>query len=370
MGLTSFDSLAAELIARFDSWSPGSGGEDGWDDALLDDLARRAFEVQFAGNVPYRRYCESRSVTRSDISGWRDLPPVPTAAFRAADLVVGDVDESLLVFRTSGTSRGTARRGQHFVRSPDLYRASADAGFRVYVSGGETTAKIVTLSPSFVYDPDSSLGWMLDHVRSTFGAKDGVSVTTPSGIDWYLLEELVAEARLSGRPLCLLGTTLSFSAWLERMVDARSSPTNLPAGSRVVDTGGLKGQSDRRREDVVSELAFRLGMSPSAIINEFGMTELLSQRYGVGIPVGPLRGPPWLRTRVLDPVTLAELPAGETGILCHYDLANLGSVCAVLTEDRGRTTGSGIEWRGRTEGAPPRGCSLATAELLEAQHRA
>jgi hypothetical protein len=73
---------------------------------------------------------------------------------------------------------------------------------------------------------------------------------------------------------------------------------------------------------------------------------------------------------VLDPVTLEELPDGDEGILCHYDLANLGSVCAVLTEDRGRVAGDGIEWLGRTEGAPPRGCSLATAELLEAQGNA
>ncbi len=73
---------------------------------------------------------------------------------------------------------------------------------------------------------------------------------------------------------------------------------------------------------------------------------------------------------MLDPVTLEELPEGEVGILCHYDLANLGSACAVLTEDRGRAVGRGIEWIGRTDGAPPRGCSLATAELLEAQDSA
>ncbi|MDH3427700.1 MAG: hypothetical protein OEM23_04620, partial [Gemmatimonadota bacterium] len=77
--------------------------------------------------------------------------------------------------------------------------------------------------------------------------------------------------------------------------------------------------------------------------------------------------PPWLRTRVVDPVSLAPLPDGEDGLLCHYDLANVGSVVAVLTEDRGRARGDTIQWLGRTPGAMPRGCSLATAELLEAQ---
>ena len=137
-----------------------------------------------------------------------------------------------------------------------------------------------------------------------------------------------------------------------------------------MDTGGVKGRSGLERSSVIRGLADALGLAGDSVINEFGMTELLSQRYGYGDPPWPLVGPPWLRSRVLDPLTLDELPTGEVGILCHYDLANLGSVCAVLTEDQGRIVGDGIEWVGRTPGAPPRGCSLATAELLEAQHRA
>ena len=121
---------------------------------------------------------------------------------------------------------------------------------------------------------------------------------------------------------------------------------------------------------MIRGLADALGLAGDSVINEFGMTELLSQRYGYGDPAVPLLGPPWLRSRALDPVTLEELPQGEVGILCHYDLANLGSVCAVLTEDQGRIVGEGIDWLGRTAGASPRGCSLATAELLEAQDRA
>jgi hypothetical protein len=54
-------------------------------------------------------------------------------------------------------------------------------------------------------------------------------------------------------------------------------------------------------------------------------------------------------------------------VLCHLDLANVGSVCAVLTEDMGKVTDNVVEWIGRSPGAMPRGCSLATAQLLEAQ---
>jgi len=115
-------------------------------------------------------------------------------------------------------------------------------------------------------------------------------------------------------------------------------------------------------------------------VNEFGMTELLSQLYSVPKPSSPgadssidppwLLGPPWLRVRALDPNDLSPLPDGEPGLLCYFDLANLGSVCAVLTEDVGRVSAGAVQWLRRSPGAPPRGCSLATAELLAAQEGA
>ena len=55
---------------------------------------------------------------------------------------------------------------------------------------------------------------------------------------------------------------------------------------------------------------------------------------------------------------------GGVGLLCHHDLANAGSVSAVLTEDLGRAVGDdGIALLGRVAGAPPRGCGLLLAEL-------
>ena len=365
-----FDLLSAELIAVFGAWSAGVAS---WDEPALDAWASQAFRLQFEGNEPYRKYCEARGVTPGDVTGWRDPVPVPTAAFRVVDLVVGPdaaAASTNLTFLTSGTTGGPSARGRHLVRSPELYRASLRAGFRHFVMRGREAARIVTLPPTFTFDDNSSLGWMLDDVRTGLGSLDGISVASRDGIDWELLDREVSESARSGRPVCILGTTLGFAGWLDRMEDGRSPSARLPAGSAVMDTGGVKGRPGLERSGVVRGLMERLGLAADAVVNEFGMTELLSQRYGYGDPVSPLLGPPWLRSRVLDPITLEELPGGEVGILCHFDLANLGSVCAVLTEDRGRIVGDGIEWMGRTAGAAPRGCSLATAELLEAQERA
>ncbi len=363
-----YESLCSDLIARFSEWADAPAA---WPEPELDRWASAAFQLQFEHNATYRRYCERRGVGPAEISGWRDVVPVPTAAFRAVDLIVGSAADAAVTFRTSGTTRGASARGRHPVRSPELYAASSRAGFRAFVLSEETSPRLVTLPPSFAHDPESSLGWMLDDLRVSAGSGDGVSVATPDGVAWERLDAELERSADTGRPLCVLGTTVGFGRWLARLEEGRGLELHLPAGSLLMDTGGEKGlPSGGSRSLVVRGLSRRLGLPLESVVNEFGMTELCSQRYGYGDPAVPLVGPPWLRARVLDPVTLQELPEGEVGILCHYDLANLGSVCAVLTEDRGRVVADGIEWIGRTAGAPPRGCSLATAELLEAQDRA
>ena len=71
-----------------------------------------------------------------------------------------------------------------------------------------------------------------------------------------------------------------------------------------------------------------------------------------------------MRTLVLDPLSLDPVPAGEVGILAHLDLANLGSVSAILTEDLGREVVGGFQLLGRSPGAEPRGCSLSMEDFL------
>lgn len=141
-----------------------------------------------------------------------------------------------------------------------------------------------------------------------------------------------------------------------------------------MDTGGVKGMArPLSRPGLLRACWTLLGVAGYYCVNEYGMTELCSQRYdGVladrfqGRSLEPRRlvAPPWLRTRVLDPDTLAPVAPGATGLLCHHDLANAGSVSVVLTEDLGRAVGDdGIEVVGRVAGAVPRGCGLLLADL-------
>ena len=379
-----FRSLADDLKAVFRGWAPGTDRDEDW----FGGRALRCFRHQYRGIGAYRRYCDRRGRTPETVADWRDVPPVPTAAFRSVPLIVGD-DPSLAEaeFRTSGTSRGGAGRGRHFVRDLELYRSSLEPPFRHHVLAGpergaaaDRGVRVLSLLPSFDEAPNSSLCWMADAVIDRFGDAGSASVARgPAALarggddpgralDWDEARERVEDARRTGVPVMVLATTLAVAEWTDRLA-ARGERLDLPPGSRLMDTGGAKGREGLHRDDVVAAVDDRLGIPPREVVNEFGMTELLSQRYArsAGPRAGWLEGPPWLRTRALDPVSLEEAPEGETGILCHHDLANAGSVSVVLTEDLGRVRDGRVEHLGRSAGSPPRGCSLATAELLDAR---
>lgn len=384
-----FRELAASFRAAFRAWEAAPAP---WPDARFDELARLAFDLQFDANPPYRAYCRRRGVAPSSVRGWRDVTPVPTAAYRAVSLSLRGAGEPAAVFLTSGTTGGAERRGRHPVLDLELYRASLEAAFRWHVLEGEERGRIVSLVPPFEPARESSLSWMCDAVIDRFGDARSGSVVEAE-LDWVAAERLMERTVEDEVPVCILATTLAAHAWLDRLA-ARGVSWTLPAGSRFMDTGGTKGRATLERARVVEAIESRLAIPEWRVINELGMTELLSQRYsrppgpvsaaepeagpegggasarsgsagGEGEPLR-LHGPPWLRSRALDPETLEERPEGEVGLLCHFDLANLGSVCAVLTEDLGSVRDGVVEWVGRATGAPPRGCSLAAAELLAA----
>jgi len=98
------------------------------------------------------------------------------------------------------------------------------------------------------------------------------------------------------------------------------------------------------------------------------MTELTSHFYTRALDGGNpdlFLPPAWTRVRILDPETLEESPKGQIGLVCVFDLANLGSAVHLLTEDLGVAEGDGFRLQGRAAGAELRGCSLTVEELSD-----
>lgn len=359
-------SIRDTLLALF-----GAGADRPLDDEAFDRHARCIFTYAFDHVPAYAGYCRARGIHDGVVAGWRDIPAVPSAAFKELRLLA-DGATAEAVFRTSGTTRGPERRGEHHVADLGLYRASLRPAFRTFMLPDDAAARFFSLMPPAPLLPDSSLAFMIDDVMAAMGGPGSGSFADLSGLDGTGLARAAREAEADGVPVLLLGTSAAFIHWLDDLA-RDGARLRLPEGSRLMDTGGFKGGGRGVRPAQLRDAyADRLGIPPDACVNEYGMTEMLSQLYDITLREGvgeadprPKAGPPWVRSVAVDPETLAPLARGADGLLRHVDLANLGSVPAIQTEDFGRVDERGrVRVEGRAAGAPPRGCSIAMDLLL------
>ena len=329
-------------------------------DGAFDELAAAAARFGYERVEPYRRLCDRRGVTPAALDDWRAAPAVPTSAFKSLRLAAA---EPLETFRSSGTTRGAERRSVHYHPYPDLYRTVVDATFAAAcLPAGSARMPILSLIPDRATASDSSLSFMAAHVFERHAAAGSAWAVSSSGIDLDLACRWL-RAQAEGEAVLVLATALALVLLLDRLEGGSGLAIRLPAGSRVFETGGFKGQRLETTPEAVRRRARALlGLAPDAVVREYGMTELTSQAYSR--PGGErLRTPPWMPFRVLDPDTLEEVEDGETGLLAFFDLANFGSVCHVLTEDLGVREGDAFRLLGRASGAELRGCSLTAEEL-------
>ncbi len=355
----------------------GKGPDQPRDDEGFNALAIRLFGYQFQANGPYRKFCERRGRTPATVRSWLEIPPVPIAAFKELTLACGPVEQAAACFMTSGTTN-PEKRGRHYHFTLDVYDASAKAFFKANVLPDACRMRLLTLGSPPDLLPHSSLSHYLWVMCCSFGAGGSAFYIGKDGLE---SERLMADLRAveqAGKPACVLGASFAFVHVLD-LCAQRGLRFHLPAGSRVMDTGGFKGRSrEVPQEDLYRLIGEHLGVPADHCVNMYGMTELSMQCYDSPLRRGHLgrrevramEAPPWARTIILDPETLAVAPAGERGIICHYDLANCSSVVGILTEDLGVATPEGFKLLGRVGGAESRGCSVSVDEMLAAAGKA
>ena len=363
-----------ELAERFREVGAAGGAGLCLGDDDFNRLALRVHAAQRAANPLLRDYWNA--IAPTDPAAWHEIPPVPVQAFREVAICAGAAEA---VFRTSGTTGGYARRGEHHVASLALYHAAARANYRRHLFAGAPSLRIVSLVPCRETAPDSSLGTMAGFISREPEVTDANRAFDPEhGVDIDAVRRAVnppgAPAAAAEVPILLLATAFA----LVQLLDALGpEPLPFPPGSRIMETGGFKGHvAEVDRNTLYGRVAHTLGVPESHIVNEYGMTEMLSQAYdcvaGAGPPASERvhRFPTWVRTRALNPADLSPLPPGRLGLLAHFDLANAGSVCHLLTEDYGATTADGgVRLAGRAPGAAHRGCSLVAESFLRATAR-
>jgi hypothetical protein len=343
-----------------------SAGGLGCDEARFEAHALALFAYQIERNAPYRNFAASLGFGAHRMpESRREIPAVPSSAFKDATLSTFDVLQAECTFETSGTTAATA--GKHYVERARLYDASLLAGFDRFMLGDGARLRYLNLVPNPRTRPHSSLGYMMGHVGVLRGDGKAGYFIDGDEIDvagfCAALERAIREAQ----PVCVAGTAFAFVT-LTDALRREGRAYVAPAGSRIMETGGFKGRARvLERNELYAALTETLGIAPASIVAEYGMTELLSQYYDApssrSSAVRVKVAPPWLRPLVVD-TKGREVPDGETGFLRHIDLANRSSVVAIETEDRGYRAGEGIVLLGREADAPLRGCSLDAEELV------
>jgi hypothetical protein len=385
----------------------------------FDTLALVLFALQFQHNAAYRKICEARGLTPEVVEHWTRIPAVPTSAFKELELTCLAPAERTAVFHSSGTTEQKPSRHFHNAESLAVYEASLWVWFEKRFlrsadslsassekRGQAVRAPLVILTPSPMQAPHSSLVHMFETVRqklggasslsrsaaipalssrrSRWGGEGGSRAEFPGSIaadgSWVLdfdaALKALRESCANGKPLIMLGTAFSFVHLLDFLAE-QDLRFQLPAGSRVMETGGYKNRSRSLPKAELHQLITeRLGVPPSHIICEYGMSELSSQAYdgraallrgqdwgrAAARPYRVFRFPPWARVQIVSPETGREVAEGETGLIRVFDLANVFSVMAIQTEDLGIRRAEHFELIGRATLAEPRGCSLMAAE--------
>ena len=341
--------------------------QDGCTDDAFDRLALRLFAYQTRHNPAYRRFCQRRGAALRNVYCWSDIPAVPIDAFKELELRCAPPASTDRVFMTSGTTRSEVR-GRHYHPTLEVYDRSMMRNFSHRFMQGSERIRMGILFPDEAVLAHSSLAHYLALAVREFGSAESRYFLSPQGLDSAGVCDALSNAERHGTPYALLGASYSFVHLIDALKQ-RGLSFRLPPGSRVLDTGGYKGQSRELPLDAFyAELSALLGVDRSQCINMYGMTELSTQFYDVGNATVPSvkSGPHWIRSRLVDPLTGRTVPTGERGILVHCDLANFNSVTTLLTEDVGIAVDGGFLLLGRAEGAQAKGCSLAVEEFIRA----
>jgi hypothetical protein len=339
-------------------------------------IALDVFRHQFETIAAYRRYCEARGVEPAAVRIVDDVPAVSNVAFKYADLAIegAALSPGAAVFLTSGTTQGRERRGSHIVARPEIYRASAISHLRAMLFPDARRTAMLAIHPTSDVMPESSLSAMISWSIEEFGTGKTLAAASRDRVDVAAAIAFLRECEARREPVCVMGTTAAFAA-LFSALDSTGVKVRLAEGSRMMDTGGAKGQAAPIQAlEVIARAGEMLAIAPAMVVNEYGMTELCSQLYDAtsfnceGVSDVHERfkiPPPWMRVTARDPATLRPMPDGEIGMLTFFDLANVGSVSAVMTEDLGFVERGRVRVLGRLAGGEARGCALRIGQFSE-----
>lgn len=239
-------------------------------------IALEVYQFQFNNNLVYGDYCKAVRRTPDLVKEVTQIPFLPISFFKTHPIKT-TAFEAELVFKSSGTTGMVT--SHHYVKDPQLYVKSFSEDFRNFY-GEIKEYCIIGLLPSYLERGNSSLVYMVDHLIKESGHPD-------SGFYLYEFEKLdqvLKKLESAGQKTILIGVTYA-------LLDFGSAFPQQLKNTIIMETGGMKG---RGREMTKAELYenLRNAFGVEHIHSEYGMTELLSQAYGID---GKMRSPLWMK---------------------------------------------------------------------------
>ncbi|OGW40148.1 MAG: acyl-protein synthetase [Nitrospirae bacterium GWC2_56_14] len=330
----------------------------------FNDYCLRMFALHYEVNAIFREFCDAKKVKPGDISRWQDIPMVYNDVFKTHLVASFPLEKSVMACLTGGTTSLT-QRGRIF-RDEDGKRLVFSANRQMTESylfpdfvGGKR-CRILILAPSPELAPSMGMAIGMDQTRLAFGTPDSMFLLSKSGVDVNALIKALRESEASGVPVALIGATSAYVYFFQACRRKKMS-FRLPPGSRICDGGGYRGRFGVvTRDDYYAMVQEVIGIPNSHCVNVLGEAETATNLFDDSLrrcvkgllPKKRTRPvPPWSRVLAMSIDDLKPLPDGEVGLLAHWDLANVPTVLAVITDNLGYTTdgGTGCEMVGRAK---------------------
>jgi hypothetical protein len=330
----------------------------------FNDYALRLFALHYENNKVFREFCDAKKVRPGDIGRWEEVPMVYNDVFKTHLVASFPLEKAVMACLTGGTTSLTQRgrifrdeEGKRLVFAANRMMTGSYL-FPDFEAGNR--CRILILAPSPELAPSMGMAIGMEQTRQAFGTPDSMFLLGKTGIDIKSLLKALRESEASGVPVALIGATSAYVYFFQACRRKKIS-FRLPVGSRVCDGGGYRGRfGPVSRDDYYAMVQEILGVSESHCVNVLGEAETATnlfddalRRHIKGLPphkrTRPV--PPWSRVRAMSIDDLHPLPDGEVGLLAHWDLANVPTVLAVITDNLGYTTdnGSGCEIVGRAK---------------------
>lgn len=320
----------------------------------FNDHCLRMFALHYEVNAIFREFCDAKKVRPGDVSRWQDIPMVYNDVFKTHLVASFPLEQSVMACLTGGTTSLT-QRGRIF-RDADGQRLVFAANRMMTESylfpdfEGGKRCRILILAPSPELAPSMGMAIGIDQTRRAFGTPDSMFLLGKTGIDVNGLIRALRESEAGGVPVALIGATSAYVYFFQACRRKKMS-FKLPPGSRICDGGGYRGRFGVvTRDDYYAMVQEIIGIPDSHCVNVLGEAETATnlfddslRRCVKGLPAAKRTRPvpPWSRVLAMSIDDLKPLPDGEIGLLAHWDLANVPTVLAVITDNLGYTTGNG-----------------------------